>query len=103
MSLYSLTPDEFQDTDHQLAERERRRDWPRLHGEKVKLSEQAINPPHLSYDDYHRNCRNTSREDAIDAIGKLEVSLEDLESGGFGDIMRALGLLRDHLIRDWED
>lgn len=37
MGLYSLDPTTFTEADFQLAERERRRDWPRLHGYKTFL------------------------------------------------------------------
>ena len=42
MSLYSLNPIEFQDTDFQLAEQERRREFPKLHGDSAAMWENDI-------------------------------------------------------------
>lgn len=64
---------------------------------------QPTNPPELSYVDYHRNCRNTSRQDAIDAIGMLEVALGDLESDKYKEFLNYLDGLRDSLVMDWEE
>ena len=60
----------------------------------------------MSYEDYHRNCRNSSREDAIDAIGKLECALGDLsddQGNGFQNSLKDLAELREYLVRDWEE
>lgn len=35
MSLYSPDPLKFSQTDHQMAEHERRKEWPLLHGDGV--------------------------------------------------------------------
>jgi hypothetical protein len=72
------------------------------------MSLQPENPPELSYADYHRNVRNSCRQDAIDAIGKLEVNLQELmEEGSFipmgRSVLAKLADLQDYLKRDMEE
>ena len=42
MSLYSLNPIEFQDTDFQLADQERRREFSKLHGDSAAMWDNDI-------------------------------------------------------------
>lgn len=42
MSLYSLNPTKFQEAGAQLAERERRQEWPLLHGDGAMTWENDI-------------------------------------------------------------
>jgi hypothetical protein len=70
---------------------------------------QPENPPELSYTDYHRNVRNSCRQDAIDAIGQLECALEELNEESdnspiaFNRIFHSLIGLREILELDMED
>lgn len=45
----------------------------------MKLPEQPISPPEMSDEQYEKNCRNMSREDAINALGTVICRLTEAE------------------------